>query len=169
MKQSFSYRKLLLPIVDLLRQGITPEKIALSLAIGICLGVFPVIGSTTILCTLAAIVFRLNLPAIQLVNYFVYPLQLALLTPFIRFGEVLFRSPHVSLSLTIIFESIKRSAWQTIKTYWTSGWHAMIAWCLVGPLAIWILYLALVSILRRLAVATGPVMKHDQSSVPAHD
>ena len=169
MKQSFSYRKLLLPIVDLLRQGITPEKIALSLAIGICLGVFPVIGSTTILCTLAAIVFRLNLPAIQLVNYFVYPLQLALLIPFIRFGEVLFRSPHVSLSLTIIFESIKRSAWQTIKTYWTSGWHAMIAWCLVGPLAIWILYLALVSILRRLAVATGPVMKHDQSSVPAHD
>ncbi|PYY10825.1 MAG: DUF2062 domain-containing protein [Acidobacteria bacterium] len=169
MKQSFSYRKLLLPIVDLLRQGITPEKIALSLAIGICLGVFPVIGGTTILCTLAAIVFRLNLPAIQLVNYFVYPLQLALLIPFIRFGEVLFRSPHVSLSLTIIFESIKRSAWQTIKTYWTSGWHAMIAWCLVGPLAIWILYLALVSILRRLAVATGPVMKHDQSSVPAHD
>jgi len=169
MKQSFSYRKLLLPIVDLLRQGITPEKIALSLAIGICLGVFPVIGSTTILCTLAAIVFRLNLPAIQLVNYFVYPLQLVLLIPFIRFGEVLFRSPHVSLSLTIIFESIKRSAWQTIKTYWTSGWHAMIAWCLVGPLAIWILYLALVSILRRLAVATGPVMKHDQSSVPAHD
>ena len=169
MKQSFSYRKLLLPIVDLLRQGITPEKIALSLAIGICLGVFPVIGSTTILCTLAAIVFRLNLPAIQLVNYFVYPLQLALLIPFIRFGEVLFRSPHVTLSLTIIFESIKRSAWQTIKTYWTSGWHAMIAWCLVGPLAIWILYLALVSILRRLAVATGPVMKHDQSSVPAHD
>jgi len=169
MKQSFSYRKLLLPIVDLLRQGITPEKIALSLAIGICLGVFPVIGSTTILCTLAAIVFRLNLTAIQLVNYFVYPLQLALLIPFIRFGEVLFRSPHVTLSLTIIFESIKRSAWQTIKTYWTSGWHAMIAWCLVGPLAIWILYLALVSILRRLAVATGPVMKHDQSSVPAHD
>ena len=113
--------------------------------------------------------FRLNLPAIQLVNYLVYPLQLALIIPFIRFGEVLFGAPHVSLSLTIIFESIKRSAWQTIKTYWTSGWHAMIAWCLVGPLAIWILYLALVSILRRLAVATGPVMKHDQSSVPAHD
>src|SRR5437899_12049432 len=165
MKQSFSYRKLLLPIVDLLCQGITPKKIALSLAIGICLGVFPVIGSTTILCTLAAIVFRLNLTAIQLVNYFVYPLQLALLIPFIRFGEVLFRSPHVTLSLTIIFESIKRSAWQTIKTYWTSAWHAMIAWCGVGPLAIWILYLAFASFLRRLAVPTGTVMNHEHTSV----
>lgn len=164
MKQSFFYRKLVLPIIDLLRQGITPEKIALSLAIGICLGVFPVIGSTTILCTLAAIVFRLNLPAIQLVNYFVYPLQLALLIPFIRFGEVLFRAPHVSLSLTIVFESIKHSAWQTTKTYWTSGWHAMIAWCLVGPLAIWILYLILAPTLRRLSVVSGSVLKDSQSS-----
>src|SRR5215472_18851503 len=107
MKQSFFYRKLVVPILDLLRQGITPEKIAQSLAFGLVLGVFPVLGSTTILCALAAIIFRLNLPAIQLVNYFVYPLQLALLIPFIRFGEILFRAPHVPLSLTIIIESIK--------------------------------------------------------------
>ena len=164
MNQGWFYRKLVLPVIDLLRQGITPEKIALSLAIGICLGVFPVIGSTTILCTLAAIVFRLNLPAIQLVNYLVYPLQLALLIPFIRFGEVLFRAPHVSLSLTIIYESIKRSACQTTKTYWTSGWHAMIAWLLVGPLMIWIMYLVLVPALRRLAVVSESVVKQSQSS-----
>ena len=159
MKQSLFYRKLVGPIIDLLRQGITPEKIALSLAVGICLGVFPVLGSTTILCTLAAIVFRLNLPATQLVNYFVYPLQVALLIPFIRFGEIIFRAPHVSLSLAIIFDSIKRSAWQTTKTYWTPGWHAMIAWCLVGPLATWILYLVLAPMLRRFAVITGVAAK----------
>jgi len=164
MKQSLLYRKLILPLTDLLRQGITPEKIALSLAIGICLGVFPVLGSTTALCALAAIVFRLNLPAIQLVNYLVYPLQLALIIPFIRFGEVLFGVPHVSLSLTIIFESIKRSAWQTTKTYWTSGWHAMIAWCLVGPVAIWILYMILAPVLRRLARVSANVVKARQSS-----
>ena len=159
MKQSFFYRKFVLPIIDLLRQGITPEKIALSLAFGIGLGVFPVLGSTTILCTLAAILFRLNLPAIQLVNYFVYPLQLALLIPFMRFGENLFRSPRVSLSLTIIFESIKRSAWQTTKTYWTTGWHAMAAWCLVGPLAIWVMYLVLAPALRKLALVSEKLMK----------
>src|SRR5947209_857315 len=165
MKQSFLYRKLVLPIIDLMRQGITPEKIALSLAFGIGLGIFPVLGSTTILCALAAIVFRLNLPSIQLINYFVYPLQLALLIPFLRFGEVLFRSPHVSLSLTIIFESIKRSAWQTTKAYWTVGWHAMVAWCLVGPLAMWIMYLVLLPIMRRLAVAGGAIMKKESVGV----
>lgn len=164
MKQTFFYRKFVLPIIDLLRQGITPEKIALSLAFGIGLGVFPVLGSTTILCALAAILFRLNLPAIQLVNYFVYPLQLALLIPFMRFGEVLFRSPHVSLSLTIIFASIKRSAWQATKTYWTSGWHAMLAWCLVGPVAIWIIYLALVPTLRKLALVSGSILKQSSGA-----
>lgn len=155
MKHTFFYRKFVLPVTALLRQGITPEKIALSLAIGIGLGVFPVPGSTTILCALAAILFRLNLPTVQLVNYFVYPLQLALLIPFMRFGEILFRSPHVSLSLTVIFASIKRSAWQTTKTYWTSGWHAMVAWCLVGPLAIWISYAVLAPALHRLALVSG--------------
>jgi len=158
MKQSWTYRKLVMPIIGLLRQGITPEKIAQSLAFGIVLGVFPVLGSTTILCALAAIIFRLNLPAIQLVNYFVYPLQLALLIPFIRFGEILFHSPHVSLSLPFIFRMIKENAWQTTKTYWTSGWHAMVAWCLVGPLAIYLLTKVLTPVLRRLERASRDVL-----------
>src|SRR5262249_58024302 len=131
---------------------------------GIVLGVFPVLGSTTILCTLAAVVFRLNLPAIQLVNYFVYPLQLALLIPFIRFGEVLFRSPHVSLSLPFIFRMIKENAWQTTKTYWTSGWHAMIAWCLIGPLTIYVLTQLLTPVLRKLESTSREML---QRTVPA--
>lgn len=81
MREGFIHRRLVQPVIALLSQGITPEKIALSLAIGIVLGVFPVLGSTTLLCAAAAMVFRLNLPAIQLVNYIVYPLQLALFVP----------------------------------------------------------------------------------------
>ncbi len=56
------------PFIKLLRQGVSPEKIALTISLGIILGVTPVLGSTVLLCTLAAIVLRLNLPAIQLVN-----------------------------------------------------------------------------------------------------
>jgi hypothetical protein len=43
------YRRVVDPILGLMTQGITPEKIALSLAFGIVLGVFPMLGSTTIL------------------------------------------------------------------------------------------------------------------------
>ena len=48
------------PFIQLLRQGVSPEKIALTIALGIILGITPVLGSTMLLCTLAAIVFRLN-------------------------------------------------------------------------------------------------------------
>jgi uncharacterized protein (DUF2062 family) len=164
MKQSWIYRKLVLPIIDLLRQGITPEKIAQSLAFGIVLGVFPVLGSTTILCALAAIVFRLNLPAIQLVNYLIYPLQLALLIPFIRFGEVLFRAPHLPLSLPMMFAMIRASVWQATKTFWTSGWHAMVAWCLVGPLSIYLLTRFLTPALRKLESTSRELIAQRRAS-----
>ena len=71
MNRGFFDRRVVGPSMALLTQGITPEKIALSLAFGIVLGIFPVPGSTTMLCAAAAVVFRLNLPAIQLVNYVV--------------------------------------------------------------------------------------------------
>ena len=68
-KGSFFQRRVARPIVELLRQGVTPEKMALSLALGVAMGVFPLLGTTTALCALVALIWRLNLPAIQIVNY----------------------------------------------------------------------------------------------------
>src|ERR1700693_2401253 len=98
-KQGFFRLRITRPIVELLRQGVTREKMALSLALGVALGVFPVLGTTTALCALVALIWRLNLPAIQIVNYFVYPLQIALLIPFFRLGEKLFGAPPLPLSV----------------------------------------------------------------------
>jgi len=47
-------------------QGLSADKIALIVALGLVLGAFPVYGCPTILCGLAAIVLRLNLPKPQL-------------------------------------------------------------------------------------------------------
>ncbi|MEQ1352439.1 MAG: hypothetical protein ABLT11_00385 [Candidatus Acidiferrum sp.] len=44
MNNGFFHRKIVRPVVDLLRQGITPEKIALSIACGLILGIFPALG-----------------------------------------------------------------------------------------------------------------------------
>jgi uncharacterized protein (DUF2062 family) len=78
-----------------LRDESSTEKLALSLALGLVLGVFPFLGVPTILCGIAAAVWRLNFPALQLVNYLAYPLQLALLWPFARFGGALFGVQHL--------------------------------------------------------------------------
>ena len=73
-----------------LREGISVETLALSVAVGFVLGICPLFGVPTVLCGVAAVVLRLNFPALQLVNYLVYPLQLLLLWPFARLGRLLF-------------------------------------------------------------------------------
>jgi uncharacterized protein (DUF2062 family) len=137
-------------LLDLLRQGITPEKIALSIAFGITLGITPVIGSTSILCFLAAILLRLNAPAIQLVNYLVYPLQLAMLIPFLRMGQWIFAAPPVTVSVARIFQLIRADVWGAIATLWTATLHALVAWLALSLLAAPVLYLLLAPALRRL-------------------
>jgi uncharacterized protein (DUF2062 family) len=149
MKEGFFYRRLAQPVLDLLRQGVTPEKIALSLTLGVALGVFPVLGSTTALCALAALVLRLNLPTIQIVNYFVYPLQIALLIPFFRLGERLFRAPHLPLSVSQIYAMIHANMWSAIRSLWTTTWHAIVVWCVIAPVFVAIAYSILAPALRR--------------------
>jgi len=142
-------RRVLQPILDLLRQGVTPEKIALSIALGAMLGIFPAPGWTTILCAIAALVLRLNLPAIQLVNYLLYPLQIALLLPFFRLGEKLFNAPHLPISVPQILAMSKANLKDTVKLLWSTTWHAMVVWALFAPVAMALAYFLLVPLLRR--------------------
>ena len=156
MERGFFYRRLLAPVITLLTQGITPEKIALSLAVGLVLGVFPILGSTTFLCAAAAIVFRLNLPAIQLVNYLVYPLQLVFVVPFIRMGEFLLRAAPLKLSLAQMLAMARVDLPHAISVLWVAGLHAAFAWMLIGPPIIFVFYLLLAQALRRLAASSAP-------------
>jgi uncharacterized protein (DUF2062 family) len=158
MKKGFFHRRLVRPILDLLRQGVTPEKIALSIALGVALGVFPVLGSTTALCALAALALQLNLPAIQVVNYFVYPLQIGLLIPFFRLGERLFRAPHLPLSVPLIYAMMHANMWGAIRSLGTTMWHAVVVWCLIAPVFAGIAYGLVRQALRRvLRKPTSPV------------
>jgi len=149
VKSGWPYRKILLPIVELLRQGITPEKIALSIALGAVLGIFPVLGSTTILCTAAAFILRLNLPAIQVVNYLTYPLQLILFLPFLQAGSRITGTAPITLSMKGVFGMIKSDPWNLIKMLWSASLGAMAIWMVMSPLVIAAIYFALAPLLRR--------------------
>jgi len=148
MSKGFFYRRLARPILDLLQQGVTPERIALSVGLGAALGVFPAIGWTTALCAIAALVLRLNLPAIQIVNYFVYPAQVALLIPFFRLGEKLFRAPHLPISVLQMHAMFRADRYAAIRLLWTTTWHAIAVWCLIAPVFVAVIYAILAPALR---------------------
>jgi uncharacterized protein (DUF2062 family) len=153
--KDFLQKRLIRPIVQLLTQGITPEKIALSMAFGFMLGIFPVLGTTSLLCLAAAVIFRLNVPAIQLVNLVVNPLWFILLLPFIRLGERLFGAPPLAMTVPQMIALTHAGLLHSISVLWLTALHAAAAWLLVGPPGIVALYFILLPLIRRLALASG--------------
>ena len=119
------------------------HKIALCLAMGATLGVFPVLGITTLLCTVAAFVFRLNLPAIQIVNYLVYPVQLALLTPFYSIGSWLFNKESWLTPGENLITLIKIDFWGSMASLWNLTLYAIITWMVICPILVLVLYMIL--------------------------
>ena len=152
MIKEFFKTKIVTPIINLLKQGITPEKIALCIALGVMLGVFPVIGSTMILCTIASLSLKLNLPLIQIISYLVYPLQFLLLIPFVRFGEWVLGVPEFPISIEALVDMIKTDIIQTIITFWDATMHAIFAWLVIAFILIPLIYFLCLRILRRVPI-----------------
>jgi len=147
---AFFDRTLVTPLINFLKQGLSPEKLALCVALGLVLGTFPMLGATTLLCTGAALLLRLNMPAIQLINYFAYPLQLGLFIPFIRAGEFLFGVEPIPLDLSIIFSMLQEDPLGAIGSLWWTNVRGMIAWAIMVPPLGFVLYHILVPVFTRL-------------------
>ena len=73
-----------------LQTGMSPRRLALTLALGFAIGCLPVMGTPTALCIVVAIALKLNVPAIQVANYRAVPAQLALMLPFVKLGRWMF-------------------------------------------------------------------------------
>lgn len=139
------------PLRSLLRAGFAPKVLAWSVAAGLAFGIIPVMGTSTLLCVAAGSVFRLNQAAMQAANLAAYPLQLALLIPFIRLGERLFGAP--ALSPSMLRSALEAGAWEALGRLGTSLWHAGVAWLVVVPLPVALLAWTLTPLLRVLAGA----------------
>lgn len=145
-------RRVVDPVLAQLRQGVTPPQVALTLALGAALGLFPILGATTALCAVAGVALRLNQPLIQLVNYLVYPLQLLLLIPFYRAGEKLFGAEPVPLvDVTALAVRFRDGPWQFLIDYGRVGLYGVAVWAIVTPLLATALYFALRPLAESLA------------------
>jgi uncharacterized protein (DUF2062 family) len=110
-------QELLFLLKKLLREGVTPSKLSLTLALGVSIGIIPVMGVNTLLLLVLALIFRLNVPLIQLVNYVAYPLQLMLYIPFLKVGATLLAGTKMTLSKDYI--------WGVFKEGWLSFFNKL--------------------------------------------
>lgn len=148
--QGFKAR-LIDPFLGLLRQGLGPDKLAQCVALGLVIAIFPALGVTTFLSVLVALRLRLNMLAIQSVNYLAYPLQLLLLLPFYRAGEFLFQVPPNTLTTPQLLDLVRQHPLQAMESLWTTTWHAAIVWLLLSLLLVPLMILVLTALFRRLS------------------
>lgn len=157
--KTFWRERVVAVIVAQLVQGITPAKIALTVALGLNLGIFPIFGSTTILCAAVGLWLKLNQPVIQLVNWLASPLQLVMILVFVRLGEWLLRAPRVSLSIPALIRKFHESPVNFFREFGMTGVHGIVAWLLVAPVLTVAIYLALLTPLKTLAAGKAAASK----------
>jgi uncharacterized protein (DUF2062 family) len=129
----------------LLRQGIAPQRLALTLALGFAIGCLPVFGVTTTLCLIVAFALRLNFPVIQAANWAAIPMQVLLLVPFARLGNRLFPfGPALNAAALL-----NRSPESLLSQLGGLTAHALLAWLLIAVPAVLPMTAALTLLLRR--------------------
>ena len=134
----------------LLGQGVTPRELALCLALGATIALIPVLGVSTALCALVALLLKLNMPAIQLVNYLLTPLQLVLIIPLLRFGEYLAGAPRFPVTLESGLALLSHGVIDAIRILSTAIAHATLGWLVIAPLLAFVLYRGLEPVFRHL-------------------
>ncbi len=144
-------RRIAHPIRVQLTQGITVEKIALTISLGLTLGIFPILGATSLLSGLAAWAWRLNQPIIQGITVLSFPLQVILLIPFYRAGEWLFGASPVPLSIPLIIQRFFEDTGLFFRDYGMTGLRGIAVWVLLAPLAGTVLFFALKPSLKTMA------------------
>ena len=151
-KPAWWQRRIAGPVRQQLTQGITPDKIAITLALGFTLGIFPILGSGFLLCGLAAWVLKLNQPIIQATGTLAYPLQLILVIPFYRAGESVFDVPAIPLSIPVLLSRFFENIPVFLKDYGMTGVRGILVWSLLAPLLCAALYFGVRPLLRRVAL-----------------
>jgi uncharacterized protein (DUF2062 family) len=121
-------RKLVSPIVRMLRHGASPQRLAWSLAAGLVIGMNPIIGSTTVITFAVTHLFKLKHAASQIGTHGAYPLQLLLLLPFLHAGTVLFGTDPLPLEKTEMLRLIHEHPLQLLRSLWMWEWHALVVW-----------------------------------------
>src|ERR1700761_1645469 len=147
---NFIRRRVVGPILQLLRIGATPERLAWSIAVGVVIGLNPLLGSTTVLALAVTPLFGLNVVASQFGNHLVYPLELLLFPVFIRMGSLLFRTEKMPLELPAIFREAKLHPWQTTQLLWSWEWHALVVWVMAAVVVAPVLKMLLKPVLERM-------------------
>ena len=144
-------RRVMAPLSGLLRQGLAPEQLALTVALGVSIGLVPLLGATTALAAFVALRLRLNVAALQVVAHLAGPVQLLLLLPLLRQGARLFgHGTTPDLTLAALRQLLAHDWRGALRLLWRAELGALALWLPGGLVLSAGLYFVLKPVFRRL-------------------
>jgi uncharacterized protein (DUF2062 family) len=152
VRHGFWTRRVVDPLVAQLTQGVTPDKLAATLAVGTACSLFPFLGFTTLLNLGVGLWLRMNQPILQTFNQLLGPVQVALILVYVRAGEWLWRANESRFTITEVLRVFRDAdLGEFLRQFGWAGIHAFTAWALTAPLLIGVLYYFLRPVMRHLA------------------
>jgi hypothetical protein len=130
-------------------RGISPRKLALTLAIGFAVGFLPVLWGATLLCAALASMFRLNQAIIQSANFLAYPVQVAMFVPFYRMGAIIFPWGPFRHGETLA-NNFRLDQGGEVTFVLLATLKAVGAWLIIAPPLAVLIYLIILPILARM-------------------
>jgi uncharacterized protein (DUF2062 family) len=163
-------RNVIDPIAVQLTQGITPEKIALTLSVGSALALFPILGTTTLLCILAGILLKLNQAIIQLVNMLCASIHFPLIVCLFRLGHLMFGVPYTHFGPGMVHRMLD-TFWEDptrfFERFGVDALHAIAAWAIIVPFWVPLVYFTSLPVLRE-ALRRRLVIVSEPTPPPSH-
>jgi uncharacterized protein (DUF2062 family) len=152
VRPSFWQRRVVAPLRAQLTQGVTPDKLAATLAVGTACSLLPFLGFTSLLNLGVGVWLRMNQPVLQTLNQVLGPLQLAMILGYLRLGELIWRDPPMPFSVSGMVETFSgKTIGEFLAIFGRAGIHAFTAWALTAPVLVAVLYFVLRPVMRRLA------------------
>lgn len=144
------------PVIALLTQGVTAEKIAQTLAVGTVCSLFPFLGTTTLLNLGVGLWLRMNQPIMQSLNYLLTPVHLVMIVVYVRIGEWVWRAGEDRFTVGEMVRVFRDETFVAfLNRFGLAGWHAFTAWLITAPLVFALVYFPLRPLLHRLARRIG--------------
>ncbi len=157
-------RRLVDPFMSLLKAGLEPGSLALTVGLGVAFGLVPTFGITTLVSTAVALRLKLNVAAMQLVCHVLSPVQLLLLLPFLRWGATMLGQGRevAHLSLDQIKGMVKTDGWShVLHLLWRAELGALMIWAVAAVPVVLALYFGLRPLFKKF------ITRHEEAEAAA--
>ncbi len=146
---TFYIQKIKNKFIDIISEEWSDQKVALAISLGFVIGVVPFfLGLSIYLSFFVAWRFKLNHILIQFISNIIYPLQLLLFIPFLKFGTSLFSLRASDFSFDIVFSLMTNNPLECIRMFGMYNIYGLLLWLIISSLLSPLLYFILKRIIK---------------------